>query len=81
MIINDAISTKPIQSELRDGVKINSITRTATDKTKYDLELLQAGTEFPLCFELLIERKANEADLLKGLAIALQGLEPKKRPK
>ena len=56
LIIDDAISTKPIQSELRDGVKINSITRTAADKAKYDLELLQAGTEFPLSFELLIEK-------------------------
>ena len=77
LIIDDAISTKPIQSELRDGVKINSVTRTAADKAKYDLELLQAGTEFSLCFELLIEKEADEMLLLQGLAIALQGLEPK----
>lgn len=77
LIIDDAISTKPIQSELRDGVKINSITRTAADKAKYDLELLQAGTEFPLCFELLIEKDSHETELRKGLAIALSGLEPK----
>ncbi|SKB11348.1 conserved hypothetical protein [Planktothrix sp. PCC 11201] len=76
LIINDAISTKPIQSELRDGVKINSITRTAVDKAKYDLELLQAGTEFPLGFELLIEKNDNEQQLIKALALALQGLEP-----
>ncbi|KKD34768.1 MAG: RAMP superfamily CRISPR-associated protein [Limnoraphis robusta] len=75
LIINDAISTKPIQSELRDGVKINSITRTAAAQAKYDLELLQAGTEFPLCFELLIEKDSNERELRKGLAIALSGLE------
>jgi CRISPR/Cas system CSM-associated protein Csm3 (group 7 of RAMP superfamily) len=77
LIINDSISTKPIQSELRDGVKINSITRTAADKAKYDLELLQAGTEFHLCFELLIEKDSNETELSNGLAIALSGLEPK----
>jgi CRISPR/Cas system CSM-associated protein Csm3 (group 7 of RAMP superfamily) len=75
LIIDDAISTKPIEAELRDGVKINSVTRTAEDKAKYDLELLQAGTEFTLGFELLIEREANQADLLKALAIALSGLE------
>lgn len=75
LIINDSISTKPIQSELRDGVKINSITRTAAAQAKYDLELLQAGTEFPLCFELLIEKDSNERELRKGLAIALSGLE------
>jgi len=75
LIIDDSISTSPIKSELRDGVKINSLTRTAAEKHKYDLELLQAGTEFPLCFQLLIERKSDEPNLLKGLAIALQGLE------
>jgi CRISPR/Cas system CSM-associated protein Csm3 (group 7 of RAMP superfamily) len=75
LIIDDAISTKPIQAELRDGVKINSITRTAVDKAKYDLELLQAGTEFPLSFELLIDKNSNEEELRKGLAIALFGLE------
>ncbi|MEG4166130.1 MULTISPECIES: RAMP superfamily CRISPR-associated protein [unclassified Microcoleus] len=75
LIIDDAIGTKPIKAELRDGVKINGGTGTAEDKAKYDLELLQAGTEFPLSFELLVEREANEADLLKGLAIALSGLE------
>jgi CRISPR/Cas system CSM-associated protein Csm3 (group 7 of RAMP superfamily) len=75
LIINDAISSEIIQPELRDSVKINSVTRTAVDKAKYDLELLQAGTEFPLCFELLIEKESDESSLLKGLAIALQGLE------
>lgn len=74
LIIDDSISTQPIQPELRDGVKINSITRTAADKAKYDLELLQAGTEFPLCFELLIEKDSNETELRKGLAITLSGL-------
>ena len=81
LIIDDAISTKPIQAELRDGVKINSITRTAADKAKYDLELLQAGTEFPLSFELLIEKNDDEAKLIKALALAIQGLEPKNSSK
>jgi len=76
LIIDDSISTKPIKAELRDGVKIDSVTHTAADKAKYDLELLQAGTEFPLSFELLIEKDNDEAQLVKALAIALQGLEP-----
>ena len=76
LIIDDAISTKPIKSELRDGVKIKSDTRTADDGAKYDLELLQAGTEFTLGFELSIERDNDEASLVKALAIALSGLEP-----
>ena len=88
LIIDDAVSTHPIKAELRDGVKIKSDTRTAEDGAKYDLELLQAGTEFPLCFELLLENKEEdrtkqkdyENQLLQALAIALQGLEAKKDP-
>lgn len=75
LVINDATSARPIKCELRDGVKINSITRTATDEAKYDLELLEAGTEFTLSFELLIDKEADEAVLLQGLALALSGLE------
>lgn len=73
LIIDDAISTTPIQAEIRDVVKIDSVNRTAADKEKYDLELLEAGTEFNLNFELLIE--TDEDILIKALAIALQGLE------
>ncbi|WP_204103976.1 MULTISPECIES: RAMP superfamily CRISPR-associated protein [Spirulina sp. CCY15215] len=75
LIIYDSISSAIPILELRDGVRINSKTGTADDKAKYDLELLAAGTEFPIQFELLIDKQANANDLLKGLAIALSGLE------
>jgi len=50
---------------------------------KYDFELLSAGTQFPLFFELLIEKKYQdlqkqseyENNLKQGLAIALSGFE------
>ncbi|WP_204103142.1 MULTISPECIES: RAMP superfamily CRISPR-associated protein [Spirulina sp. CCY15215] len=75
LIIYNSISSAIPVLELRDGVRINSKTGTADDKAKYDLELLAAGTEFPIQFELLIDKQANANDLLKGLAIALSGLE------
>ncbi|MDG2616072.1 RAMP superfamily CRISPR-associated protein [Thermoleptolyngbya sichuanensis XZ-Cy5] len=75
LIAYDAISSTVPTLELRDGVKIDSKTGTASDKAKYDLEVLAAGTEFPLQFELLIDRQADQPKLLQGLAIALQGLE------
>ncbi|MGL6339148.1 MAG: RAMP superfamily CRISPR-associated protein, partial [Waterburya sp.] len=74
LIIDDAISTTIPQVELRDGVKINGKTGTADDGAKYDLEFLTAGTQFPLSFELLIERDKNENQLKEALAIALEGL-------
>jgi CRISPR/Cas system CSM-associated protein Csm3 (group 7 of RAMP superfamily) len=68
---------------LRDGVKINSITRTADDGAKYDLEFLEAGTQFKLYFELLIEKESGSPEetlrdrnqLIQELIISLQGLE------
>lgn len=73
LIIDDAISSTIPVIELRDGVKIDGATGTAEEGAKYDLELLEAGTEFFLNFELLIEK--DEADLKKALALALRGLE------
>ncbi|QHG20245.1 RAMP superfamily CRISPR-associated protein [Nostoc sp. ATCC 53789] len=73
LIINDAISNTVPHIELRDGVKINSITRTAEDGQKYDLELLETGTQFNICFELLIEN--NREQLIRELVIVLEGLE------
>ncbi|MBW4670062.1 MAG: hypothetical protein KME60_22280 [Cyanomargarita calcarea GSE-NOS-MK-12-04C] len=73
LIVNDALSCEQMKVELRDGVKINSITRTAEDGAKYDLELLEAGTTFDICCELLIEN--NKDQLIRELVIVLQGLE------
>ena len=75
IIIGDSLSISPSPTmELRDGVKIDSKTGTAEKGAKYDLELLAAGTEFPLYFEVAICEK-DEAKLIKALGLALQGLE------
>jgi CRISPR/Cas system CSM-associated protein Csm3 (group 7 of RAMP superfamily) len=73
LIIDDAVSKELIVTELRDGVGINPITGTAISGAKYDFELLEAGTVFPLQFELLIDE--SEESPIEALAIVLQGLE------
>jgi len=78
LIINDAISSKIPAVELRDGVAIESTTGTAKKGQKYDLELLAAGTEFQIGFELSIEKnlsQSQEQALINLLALALRGLE------
>ena len=60
--------------ELRDGVRIEASTRTATEGAKFDMELLPAGTTFQLDFELLVPKGKSEA-LRKALAKALHGFE------
>lgn len=59
---------------IRAGVRIDGKTRTAVDKALFDVQLWQAGTTFPLRFELLIGQKDDAAKLCQALATALDGL-------
>ncbi len=72
-IAYDSLAT-PVGTELRDGVTIDPKTRTAVDKKKYDLELLAAGTTFPLRLELFVV-EGKEQELRNALTMALQGFE------
>ncbi len=54
LLVDDALGPEP-QVELRPGVKIRGDTRTAEEEHLYDVELLRAGTRFPLRFELLVD--------------------------
>ncbi len=80
LIINDALSSEDIKVELRDLVKINSVRRTAEEGNKYDFEVLEAGTQFELCFELLIDSTTNREQLIREFLIVLQGLEKAEIP-
>ncbi len=73
LIVDDALG-RSSGVEIRDGVAIDPKTGTAEEHKKYDIELLAAGTTFPLRFELLIQA-GKEEELKEALAIALQGLE------
>jgi CRISPR/Cas system CSM-associated protein Csm3 (group 7 of RAMP superfamily) len=74
LLVDDALGTTP-GVEIRDGVSLDAATRTAEDKKKYDIELLQAGTTFDISLGLLISEDNQGADLLQSLALVLHGLE------
>ena len=82
LMIDDALGTLPGDGliEIRDGVTIDPKTRTAEEGKKYDIELLAAGTTFPLNFELWLPYDTNTGgianlEILQALATALSGLE------
>lgn len=89
LLVSDSLSDTIVSSMVRDGVRIDGATRTASAGAKYDLELLPAGTCFDLYFELLhevpfdAEKKCPKWDdsinqnqtRLELLAEALYGLE------
>ena len=76
LMIADALASagQPFQIETRDGVRIEPATRTAADKAKFNFDLIEAGTTFPLRFELLVTQE-NEQVLRQACAIALEGFQ------
>jgi CRISPR/Cas system CSM-associated protein Csm3 (group 7 of RAMP superfamily) len=75
LIVDDALGGRP-QVEVREGVAIDAVSRTAEDKKLFDMEALRAGTRFGLRFEVLLPKDPSTAtQLCHDLAIALEGLE------
>jgi len=62
------------QFEIRDGVAINPETGTAEKNKKFDMEVLPAGTVFPVRFELIIGDSTQEQELVGLLVEVLTGL-------
>jgi CRISPR/Cas system CSM-associated protein Csm3 (group 7 of RAMP superfamily) len=73
LIVDDALAVGE-GVELRNGVALEPASRTAKPGALYDYELLEAGTRFPLRFELTVSAQ-NEEALRKTLAVALTGFE------
>lgn len=66
LIVADSLG-KSNNITVRAGVRLDSKTRTAVDKALFDVQLWQAGTTFPLRFELLVSqqfRKDKSAKLV-----------------
>ncbi|NTW87850.1 MAG: hypothetical protein HGB26_01715 [Desulfobulbaceae bacterium] len=76
LIVFDSLGKVPEEKkiEIRDGVAINPETGTAKSHMKFDIEVLPAGTVFPVRIELIVEKIAEEADLLGLLTKAVSGL-------
>ena len=76
LIVFDSLARLPegLTVEIRDGVAIDPATGTAEAHKKFDFEVLPAGTIFPMRMELIVENSDQEAQLLRLLIAALNGL-------
>jgi CRISPR/Cas system CSM-associated protein Csm3 (group 7 of RAMP superfamily) len=76
LIVEDALG-QSFGVELRDGVRIDPVSRTAEEDKLFNLQLWHAGTTFPLRFELLIREGKDGSEhgsrLKQALATALEG--------
>ncbi len=76
LVVFDSVGTLPGDHavEIRDGVQIDGARGTAEDHKKFDLEVLPAGTRFPLRFDLVVPRAEDEREVVSHLVVALSGL-------
>ncbi|NJL54080.1 hypothetical protein HC928_02190 [bacterium] len=74
VIVCDALAQR-VGIVYRDGVRLEQATRTASDKALFNVQLWDAGTIFPLRFELVICEGDDPAVLTDALWVALKALE------
>lgn len=72
LIIEDAYG-KNAAIELRDGVSLAGESRTAAHDKLFTIEMWEAGTTFPLRFELIVRQGDDVSKLKQALATALAG--------
>ncbi|MBT5710012.1 hypothetical protein HOI71_03135 [Candidatus Poribacteria bacterium] len=65
LVVDDAVAVDAPAAELRDGVGLDSRSKTATDGALYGMELWAAGTKFPVVFELSLESPHDAKDRRK----------------
>ncbi len=72
LIVEDARG-KNAGVELRDGVRLAGDSRTAEQEKLFNIEMWEAGTTFPLRFELAVRQSDKASELKQTLATALAG--------
>ena len=71
LIVADATcKQKQAKTPIRDGVRVNSQSGSAAAGAKFDVEVVEHGTEFELRFECVI-RHGDDSDALAELFLAL----------
>ena len=57
-------------TSIRDGVRVDTYSGSAAEGEKFDVEVVERGTEFKLCLECVI-RKGDKNNGLEKLFLAL----------
>ena len=70
LIVADASCvSKQMEVSIRDGVRVNARSGSAADKAKFDVEVLERGSEFEVSLECVI-RHGDEQSKFEGLFFA-----------
>lgn len=74
LIVNDSSCQQGITS-IRDGVRVDAESGAAADKAKFDVEVVERGTEFVLNLACIIREGDQNSDLTGLFLAILHGLE------
>ena len=74
LIVNDAYCDQAITS-IRDGVRVDAESGAAADKAKFDVEVVERGTEFVLNLACIIREGDQNYDLTALFLALLHGFE------
>ena len=74
LIVADA-ACKQAATSIRDGVRVDTETGSAADKAKFDVEVVECGTEFELCLECVIRHGDDDGELEKLFLALLHGFQ------
>ena len=70
LIVADACVSGEATTSIRDGVRVDTCSGSAAEKAKFDVEVVERGTEFKLSLECVI-RDGDDKSKLKQLFLAL----------
>lgn len=74
LIVADA-ACKNSQTSIRDGVRVDTQSGSATEKAKFDVEVVERGTEFKLRLECIIREGDDNNELEKLFLSLLHGFQ------
>ena len=74
LIVADA-ACKNSQTSIRDGVRVDNRSGSAADGAKFDVEVVERGTEFELCLECIIREEDDNSELKKLFLALLYGFQ------
>lgn len=73
LFISDLTFDEPALSEVRDGVELNA-QKTAKTESKYDMEILEAGSKAHFFLELTVREQDNEAEMRQEIGKVFRGI-------
>ena len=75
IVADAACACEKATASIRDGVRVNTQSGSAAAGAKFDVEVVERGTEFELCLECVIRHEDDNTELEKSFLALLHGFQ------